>query len=68
MLELFHHCFSDEAPDIAGYYKGAGSGLRRHIKNRTADPDMKSSTFPSENSSPISRGQLEPFTSSAEWR
>ena len=32
---------SDEAPDIAGYYKGAGSGLRRHIKNRTADPDMK---------------------------
>ena len=41
MLELFHHCFSDEAPDIAGYYKGAGSGLRRHIKNRTADPDMK---------------------------
>jgi hypothetical protein len=41
MLELFHHCFSDRAPDIAGYYRGAGSGLKRHMKNRAADPEMK---------------------------
>lgn len=41
MLELFHMCFSSAAPDISGYYRGAASGLRRHMRNRAADPAMK---------------------------
>jgi hypothetical protein len=41
MLELFHKCFSAEAPDIAGYYRGVGANLRRHISNRENDPEMK---------------------------
>ena len=40
MLELFHQCFSDAAPDIEGYYRGAQSGLRRHMKNRAADANL----------------------------
>ena len=41
MLELFHHCFSHRTPDIEGLYKGAHSGLRRHMRNRTADPTLR---------------------------
>lgn len=41
MLELFHMCFSSAPPDINGYYRGAASGLRRHIKNRAADPALQ---------------------------
>jgi hypothetical protein len=41
MLELFHKCFTDADPDITGYYRGAASGLRRHIRNRAADPSMR---------------------------
>lgn len=40
MLELFHHCFSYREPDIPGLYKGALSGLRRHMRNRASDPDL----------------------------
>jgi hypothetical protein len=41
MLELFHMCFSSAAPDISGYYRGAASGLRRHMRNRAADPSLR---------------------------
>lgn len=41
MLELFHLCFTYAPPDIDGYYRGAASGLRRHIRNRERDPDMR---------------------------
>ncbi len=41
MLELFHHCFSYRPPDLEGYYRGAGSNLRRHMKHRASDPDMR---------------------------
>lgn len=41
MLELFHLCFTNAPPDIDGYYRGAASGLRRHIRNRDADPEMR---------------------------
>jgi hypothetical protein len=40
MLELFHSCFTDDPPDIDAYYRGARSGLLRHIANRRADPAM----------------------------
>lgn len=40
MLELFHLCFTDAPPDIDGYYRGARSGLERHIRNRDRDPDL----------------------------
>lgn len=41
MLELFHLCFTYASPDIDGYYRGAASGLRRHIRNRERDPGMR---------------------------
>jgi hypothetical protein len=41
MLELFHLCFSSASPNIDMYYRGAESGLNRHIRNREADPEMK---------------------------
>ncbi len=41
MLELFHHCYSNRPPDLEGFYRGATSNLRRHMKNRAKDPDMR---------------------------
>lgn len=41
MLELFHACYSHKQPDIEGYYRGAGAGLARHMKNRRRHPEMR---------------------------